>query len=128
MSYGYGSRRRRRDNPIFFPNQTTNNEEAFGIEWGYDKRNDDYGSTEIVEEQEEVDVNEIEEEGVFIDGVRIRTDRIQAISNKPKLVRYTTYLEEPILSVLKILKKNNKVCVSTIINESIKNYLKENYN
>ncbi len=120
MSYGYGSRRKRRDNPIFFPNQTIESDEVYGIEWGYDERN----HAEIQEGEEEIEGSE-EEEGIFIDGVRIRTDRIHTTSNKPKLVRYTTYLEEPILNVLKILKKNNKVCVSTIINKAIKEYLKE---
>lgn len=123
MSYGYGSRRRRRDNPIFFPNQTIESEEVYGIEWGYDEEN----YTEIQERKEEIEVSE-EEEGIFIDGVRIRTDRIQTTADKPRLVRYTTYLEEPILNVLKILKKNNKICVSTIINKAIKEYLKESYN
>lgn len=120
MSYGYGRRRRRRDNPIFFPNQTIESEEVYGIEWGYDEKND----TEIEEGEEAIVVSE-EEEGIFIDGVRIRTDRIQTTSDKPRLVRYTTYLEEPILNVLKILKNNNKICVSTIINKAIKEYLKE---
>lgn len=130
MNYGYGSRRRRRENPIFFPNQTTDSEEVYGIEWGHTERNDYCQSTEIEEGEEEivVDENDLEEDKIFIDGVQIKIDRIQSTSNKPKLVRYTTYLEEPILNVLKILKKNNKICVSTIVNESIKNYLKENYN
>ena len=124
MSYGYGSRRRRRDNPIFFPNQATDNEEVYGIKWGYTGRND----AEIEEGEEEIEVNEIEEEGIFIDGVRIRTDRIHTTSNKPTLIRYTTYLEEPILNVLKILKKNNQICVSKLINTAIKDYLKVKYN
>lgn len=123
MSYGYGDRRRRRDNPIFFPNQTIESEEVYGIEWEYDERN----HTEIQEGEEEIEVSE-EEEGIFIDGVRIRTDRIQTTADKPRLVRYTTYLEQPILNVLKILKRNNKICVSTIINKAIKEYLKESYN
>ncbi|WP_054744148.1 hypothetical protein [Cellulosilyticum ruminicola] len=89
----------------------------------------DHKVVELGEDQEESTIDEMNtEEMISIDGIQIRTDKVKGISQKVKLVRYTTYLEEPVLDVLKILKRNNQICISTIVNVAIKEYLKSNYN
>lgn len=125
-SGGFGSRRPRRNN--FFSNQPINDdEEAFGIDWGSNKRVESHLRIEEAEEEEVIVESNNEEEQLCIDGIPIRVGQVSSKSNKVKQVRYTTYLDENVLNVLKILKKTDQISISNVINEAIKEYLKENY-
>lgn len=123
-SGGFGSRRPRRNN--FFSNQAiSGGEQAFGIDWGENKRVKLH--PEIEEEEEILIETSNEEEGFCVDGVPIRIDKVSKKAKEVKQVRYTTYLDENVLNVLKILRKTGQISISSTINEAIKGYLKERY-